>query len=300
MLARMTISGEEYVVLRRAVLADLPTIDAVLAAYQDVNQRHARALHERFQRELSLLNMLGWRAGVPGRSHDLYSYDATPAHALETLFERAWVTVRDHLVVVDSRPTWLLEATGPILHQLAVAAGPRIERPPGFLHETVLSMIRYMHETVLLLPGYAEPIRDALKADVKRASAALEVDTVPSPQTDADYAAARQRVEEAQRLLADLDPASYPEAGQYKLTASHDLISRTVARLSLHACEELRAQIESEPVDRPLLAHAVDTLATTTLLFDRFVQESAGDEDGSTETDDGADAGTGGDGGAAA
>jgi hypothetical protein len=56
MLAKTTISGEECAVLRRAVLADLPTIDAVLAAYQDVNQRHARALHERFQRELSLLN----------------------------------------------------------------------------------------------------------------------------------------------------------------------------------------------------------------------------------------------------
>jgi hypothetical protein len=103
-------------------------------------------------------------------------------------------------------------------------------------------------------------------------------------------------LDDAQRLLADLDPASYPEAGQYKLTASHDLISRTVARLSLHACEELRAQIDSEPVDRPLLAHAVDTLVTTTTLFDRFVQESAGDDDGSTETDDGADAGTGRDG----
>jgi hypothetical protein len=247
--------------------------------------------------------MLGWRPGVPGRSHDLYYYDATPAHALETLFERAWVTVRDHLYVVDSRPTWLLEATGLILHQLAVAAGPRIEQPPGFLSETVLSMIRYMHETVLLLPGYAEPIRDALNAEVKRASAALEIATVPSPQTEAPYVAARKRVEDAQRLLADLDPASYPEAGQYKLTASHDLISRTVARLNLHACEQLRAQIDTEPVDRPLLAHAVNTLMTTTTLFDRFVQESAGDED-----DDGdSDAGDGeagrtsrGDGGAAA
>jgi hypothetical protein len=69
MLAKTTISGEEHMVLRRAVLADLPTIEAVLAAYQDVNQRHARALHERFQRELLLLNTLGSRAGVPGRSH---------------------------------------------------------------------------------------------------------------------------------------------------------------------------------------------------------------------------------------
>jgi hypothetical protein len=193
------------------------------------------------------------------------------------LYGRAWIVLRDHLHVADDQPRRLLEVNRPILRQLAVAASPKVETGAD-LGEQMRETITRLQETVLLLPGLAEELRNALHVELTAASAA-EMGIAPDDEAESARTEARLRRYDAERLLADVDrPLTDEDYGQYELSASHDVISRTATRLNLYACEQLRAQIATATVDRRLLDRAIDVIEVTTTLFDRFVQESAGDD----------------------
>lgn len=283
MLAKMTISQAQRDVLRRAVLGDLPKVDAVLDAYDDVDQQRAHDLHDRFTQELRLLDALGWREDLPTSTYELYYCDGRLVHALATIYDRAWIALRDHLNASRSSLR-LLTVAGELLHQVAGASTPQVQPEVaelGFARE----LLRNWQHTIVVQPDDASPLALALRAARGRAETALKIKTFPTP-------AAREETERQcaaiERLLADLDPSNLTSnltTGYFKLTAAYVAISQTTRHLSLRICAQLRGQAAFVQVDRPLVAKALDTLETAITIFDRFVQNAADHDDPREQTD---------------
>lgn len=120
----ITIDRAERAVLHKALRVDMPSIEDVLRAYEDVDRERAQSLRWRLMRELTLLERLGWRAEPPEASFELGTEDILGLHQL---YQRCCLAVHHSVELDDEQPSRVLAVCGQILSAVAVFNSPEAQ-----------------------------------------------------------------------------------------------------------------------------------------------------------------------------
>lgn len=281
--AQVEVTEQQRQALRRAALSDREEVDAVLAAFERVDQAAARRLRDRLWHQLHLLDGVGWRASLPAPTHELwFEHDGFLVGAIGGAIDSALVVVRDHLTGVDPVAQPFLAVSTALVRAAARNVLPKAPQDPEFA-KTMARVRASMPWTrpIVVDEDQIGDVRRVLRAEVEQAEAALQTEDFAS---DDEQALAERRHDDAQRLWADIDPEHTHgvegwEGTEYPLSGSLAALSRTLANLTVRICREFRnVVVVSEEVDGALVGAALDTLEVSVVVLDRMVQ-SASDRD---------------------